>query len=90
MATTTKAPAEFMALHHALLDLEVNGDRTPCQRDPEPYHSDAPGERAEAAEACGSCPVITACATYADAAGERWGVWAGIDRTKTTTKRKGD
>lgn len=30
---------------------------------------------------CEHCPVRTQCADQADQDGERWGVWAGVDRT---------
>ena len=76
------APREFLALAVALA--AVDG-RVPC-RGREEWQCDDAGARAKAADACWDCPLLTACAEYADAADERHGVWAGVDRTTTRTK----
>ena len=55
---------------------------TPCQREPAPFMSDERAVRAAAARACTGCPVRGLCAEYAAAAGERFGVWGGEDRTR--------
>lgn len=55
------------------------------------WTSEQPEERAAAAYRCGPCPVIASCGDYAEVARERFGVWAGRDRTKTNravTNRK--
>lgn len=54
---------------------------TPCRVDPDPFTSDDPGQRADAAQACSGCRVRDACWDYADAQGETWGVWGGRDRS---------
>ncbi|MBK6300036.1 MAG: WhiB family transcriptional regulator [Actinomycetales bacterium] len=37
-----------------------------------------------------TCPILTECGTAADSTKERFGVWAGVDRTQpTSSKRKG-
>ena len=46
------------------------------------WTSDDPEDRAAAAFECEGCPVIGLCRTYADLAGERFHVWAGVDRTR--------
>ncbi len=63
---------------------------TPCQADPEPWFAHDPSTRAVAGRACQSCPsrVFAACGTYAQAAREPWGVWAGVDRGLRTSKKR--
>jgi hypothetical protein len=45
-------------------------------------------ERAQAALLCRGCPVITECGRAADAIGEQWHVWAGIDRTRKVGRQR--
>ena len=65
----------------ALAELAGHRGHTPCQLDANAWWSTDAEERATAARACTDCPVLGACAAYADAAQERHGVWAGLDRT---------
>lgn len=70
----------------AWLALEAAHDRllrTPvCTQAPDDWSSDAkPAVRRDAAVACTFCPLLEPCRAYADLAGERHGVWGGIDRT---------
>jgi WhiB family redox-sensing transcriptional regulator len=37
---------------------------------------------------CFQCPVIDACAKYADDNQEAWGVWGGVDRSPKNFKDK--
>jgi hypothetical protein len=67
-------------LTRALLDLTDTGRSTPCQSDPSLWFSVHAAERAEAAQACAWCPLLTACDTYAATNDERHGVWAGVDK----------
>lgn len=40
-----------------------------------------PGDDAREARAiCARCPVLVQCDEYAAASGQRWGIWAGVDR----------
>lgn len=71
----------FIRLLHAL------DHGVPCVVDPEPFTSDDRAERVEAAESCQWCPALEECRTYADAQGEKWHVWAGVDHTPTSTNR---
>ena len=88
---TANAEAQALALDalHDALSAAVNARRrVPCRV---PGHgaawtSDAYEERADAAEACAPCPIITPCRDAGQF--EPWGVWAGIDRSPT--KRKPD
>lgn len=65
----------------------------PCQdSDPEAWFSEdgmlEAGRKAK--KMCQSCPVINACATYAIAAEEMFGVWGGmtaLERRKIRLKR---
>jgi hypothetical protein len=69
-------------LTQALITMAAKGLRPHCS-DPESHCmwlSEHPQERALAARMCGGCPVIAECGDAADANGERFGVWAGIDR----------
>ena len=60
-----------------------NAHSVPCWADPDAFLSDSSAMRAEAARACGRCPVRALCGEYAETADERFGVWGGEDRTKT-------
>lgn len=77
-------------LTRALVDLADHGRRPRCG---EPgghglWCSDDATERAQAARWCAGCEVLTECANAADERDERFGVWAGTDRTTTTTPTK--
>ncbi len=75
------------ALNRALLDLVESGARTPCQgRRRSRWTSDDRDERAWAASVCTglACPVLEECRAAAEEQGEKWGVWAGVDRTPAT------
>lgn len=50
---------------------------TPCAANPDGWNSSA-AEAEIAARLCLDCPVMTACAAYARAAGEREGTWGGL------------
>lgn len=60
---------------------------TPCKAMPE-WTSDDPEDRAVAARACRSCPLLELCHAAAESTCEPFGVWAGIDRERTPTTRK--
>lgn len=63
-------------------------DRSACRdKDPDLFFPDTAGPAAEALQRagdaqaiCWSCPVVTQCRLYADASGQRSGVWAGVWR----------
>ena len=78
----------MLTLSDALDDLARRGRTTPCQIDPDPFTSDDPTERREAAQACAGCPILDACRTTAEAMREPFHVWAGADRTPTTRRNK--
>ncbi len=78
---------EPATLAEGLKTLAENGDLTPCQRDPDPFTSDDPDDRAEAALACHMCRLIDLWHEHAETTGERWHVWGGTDRTITRKKR---
>jgi Transcription factor WhiB len=70
-------------LTKALIDLAAQGLRTHCS-DPESSHlwlSEDRDERARAGRLCAGCPVTMECWAASVARDERWGVWAGIDRS---------
>lgn len=83
-----RAPAEFLALVIAQRAAADDGHILPCQADPDLFTSDATGLRLKARRdradkvmrLCGDCPVLVECWEYADAAEERFHVWAGVDR----------
>lgn len=60
----------------------------PCAESDD-WTSEAAQIRSKAAERCGGCPALWECRSYADAAGEPFGVWAGIDRTPSRAARNG-
>jgi len=47
------------------------------------WTSDAPLERAVAAELCADCPVLDSCRAFADENREEFAVWGGRDFTVT-------
>jgi hypothetical protein len=79
------------ALTRALVELVDRGERTPCQgRRRDRWTSDCADDRAWAASVCRSlaCPLLTQCRAAADEGKEKFGVWAGVDRTATAPCRK--
>ncbi len=78
-------------LTRALVDLATKGQRPRCG-DPATHDywtSDQQAEREQAACWCAGCPVLDECHAAAAANGERFGVWAGVDRTMRPKHRKG-
>lgn len=72
----------WLALCASLDRLAGEGRRPVCVQRPEQWGPDATtAARRDAAEACGYCPALHACAAYADAANEKHGVWGGTDRS---------
>lgn len=79
------------ALTRGLLALTEHGQRTPCQgKRRDRWTSEDLADREWAASVCTSldCPVLAECGAAADEAREKWGVWAGVDRASTTSRRK--
>lgn len=89
-AATGQVTAEtaFRRLAARLTELDDTGTTWPCREQGELWFADDPDERAAAAEACRSCPALTECGDYATTAREKFGVWAGKDRTPRP--RQGD
>lgn len=54
-------------------------DDAPCRTSSWQGHADNTRARARAAESCAPCPILAACLEAAEARGERWGVWGGVD-----------
>ncbi len=52
-----------------------------------PWLDERPTERAVAADLCTGCPVLDACAAVG--AGERFGVFGGVDRTVIPGRKPG-
>lgn len=76
-------------LTRALLDVADHGQSVPCQgRRRDRWTSDDYGDRAWAASVCVSlaCPVLALCGATADEMREKFGTWAGRDRTPHTRK----
>ena len=87
--SANRGRAASEAFTKALLDLGAGGLRTHCS-DPDSRHmwlSESAAERAEAAKLCRGCPVILECGQAATARKERWGVWAGVDRSPRAKRR---
>jgi hypothetical protein len=71
-------------LNTALLTLARRGDRPRCA-DPITHNlwtSENPDDRAIAAQWCNGCVVLNLCTAVAVEEDHRWGVWAGVDRTR--------
>jgi Transcription factor WhiB len=74
------ASAQFVK---ALINAAAAGLRPHCS-DPvfgDLWLSDNEADRAEAARLCRGCPVLGPCGHAATANGEKFGTWAGVDRT---------
>jgi len=81
-----KARDAWRNLSAVLDDLSEAGHQVPCRGRGEWLSQDAE-DVAYAAGHCLRCPALNACGQYADAAGEKHGVWAGVDRSaKKTTE----
>jgi len=83
------------ALGQALLEIAEQRRATPCQgRRRDRWTSESAEDRAWAATVCVglNCEVLPECAAAAAEQGEKFGVWAGADRTplkKPRTRRAG-
>lgn len=84
---STDPEAPLRRLLRQLAARDAVGRPVPCRVDPEPFTSENYRQRAEAAQACGACPLLNPCREYAQAQDERWHVWAGVDRRPRPTKR---
>ncbi len=84
MATS---PHERLAF--ALARVLAAGDRPPCCDGSGAWTSDDPEDRAYAAPLCRRCPLVTECAEAAEATAEKFGVWAGVDRTLVPRGKRG-
>ena len=71
----TPQTPEWEALTLALVDT-----LTPC-RGSDAWTSDDAEDRAVAVRACQSCELLDLCRAAADSTRERFGVWAGVDRS---------
>lgn len=73
----------------ALVSLASRGGRPPCGdwRERHLWTSELAEDRAAAVKLCTGCPIIVPCGEAADAAGERWHVWAGRDRTPSKARK---
>ena len=80
---SAEATEAWMALTFAL---ERHPNVVPCEQSGELWFGDTT-QRLLAADLCGLCPVRAACGTYADAARESDGVWAGRDRDYDSRRR---
>ena len=78
--TATAAGITAGELTTALLQAKAEGLRPHCS-DSAMWLSESHAERAIAAQLCAGCPVFGPCGTAAEARRERFGVWAGVDRT---------
>jgi hypothetical protein len=81
---TRRAREASDRLTQALITMASQGLRPNCS-DPESHWmwlSEHAEERQLAALMCGGCPVLTECDDAAEANGERFGTWAGVDRTR--------
>lgn len=77
------------ALTAALVRMAADGNRPPCGEygRGELWLSDDDDDRRLAAGWCLGCPIIAECHDAAEEMGERFGVWAGVDRTPQKARR---
>lgn len=78
-----------MSAHEALARALVTAVdarlRIPCAGSDD-WTSEDENTRADAARRCDGCPCTTECHEAATETRERFGVWAGVDRSPTTRK----
>lgn len=80
MTSRATAGAEAReTLARALLALTDRGMRPRCSDSPQLWISENADERATAATWCAGCPILEACSAAGEF--ERFGIWAGQDRT---------
>jgi hypothetical protein len=85
MAATIRGATASARFTKALIDIASQGLRTHCS-DAASKHLwlyEDPAERAQAARLCIGCPVQLECWSAANARGERFGTWGGMDFTRT-------
>lgn len=68
------------ALGDRLAGLSLEGRGWPCLGLGELFLSDDVAERSSVKGLCLTCPVLIECRLDADAHGEDFGIWAGVDR----------
>lgn len=95
MSATVPIRSAALPAWKALQTALEDAGPTPCRGpDADLWTSERADEREAAAYRCAGCPVIVPCAAYSAAARERFGTWAGVDRTpgKATTihRQKGE
>lgn len=82
MSATVPIKAVAMPLWLRLQTAVMEASNVPCGgADGDLWTSELPEEREAATYRCTGCPVVEMCSRYAEAAREKFGVWAGIDRT---------
>lgn len=83
MTAGAGGPRRWHSPAYERLGMAVGDGRTPFCDGRDEWLSEDADERAEAAEACHHCPVLTACADAARELRPTFGVWAGRDLTST-------
>lgn len=87
---TAGPPSPRAELDLELVRMASRGERPRCG---EPstggnlWLSDDAEDRARAVVLCGPCPLLMACGAAADATGERFGVFGGVDRGAAARER---
>lgn len=79
--------APEVARLHLELTAAAEQHHPPC-RGRTDWTDDDRAVRAEAAAACGHCSLLEPCGTYAQAAGEPFGVWAAVDRSEPSPRHR--
>jgi hypothetical protein len=75
-------------LTRALIDAAAQGMRPHCSDAGSwLWLSEDPADRREAARRCHGCVVFDPCGQAAEARQERFGTWAGVDRTKAPGRK---
>lgn len=80
-------PAHALPAWHRLLEELALAGETPCAGAGRDRWLGTEPQQRTAAEACMDCPVLRACADYADDAAEQHGVWGGYTARERTIRR---
>lgn len=85
-----EAGTAWHALSEAIDRMAEEGRRPACHADPDAWFSVDCEDQAEAAEACGWCPLAPLCLMFAMLNDERHGVWSGYNLADPKARKQAE
>lgn len=83
-------PDHAVTAWHQLHEQVTRSGPTPCAGPSRDDWTGSNSQQARAAVRCLDCPVIEACAAYADTAAERHSTWGGYSAAQRAARRRAD